>query len=422
MGIRTVVAYSTADARSRAVTLADESICIGPPEPRQSYLNIPSIISAASITECEAIHPGYGLLSENSTFAEVCRACGITFIGPSPEAIRLMGDKAQARGMARAAGVPVVPGSQGPLDGVDEAQALADEVGYPIMVKARLRRRRPRDAHRPRARIAGARLCHVPVRSARLLRILRSVSREVRRGGASRRGPGAGRPERDPRPHGRARLLDPAPPPEAPRGVARHVHLPGHARGLCKSALAVANAVNYVSAGTVEFLVDRAGSFYFIEMNTRIQVEHPVTELVTGFDLVREQIRIAAGESLGYKQDAIQWSGHAIECRINAEDPEHFTPSPGRVTAWVPPGGPGVRVDSHLMAGYVVPPNYDSLVAKIIVHGTRPRRGGGPDAPGALSETVVEGIKTTIPFHLKLLADPTFLAGEFAIPRFEQHL
>ena len=231
MGIRTVVAYSTADARSRAVTLADESICIGPPEPRQSYLNIPSIISAASITECEAIHPGYGLLSENSTFAEVCRACGITFIGPSPEAIRLMGDKAQARGMARAAGAPVVPGSQGPLDGVDEAQATGRRGRLSRHGQGRLRRRRPGDAHRPRARIAGARLCHVPVRSARLLRILRSVSGEVRRGGASRRGPGAGRPERDPRPHGRARLLDPAPPPEAPRGVACHVHLPGHARG-----------------------------------------------------------------------------------------------------------------------------------------------------------------------------------------------
>ena len=386
MGIRTVVAYSTADARSRAVTLADESICIGPPEPRQSYLNIPSIISAASITECEAIHPGYGLLSENSTFAEVCRACGITFIGPSPEAIRLMGDKAQARGMARAAGAPVVPGSQGPLDGVDEAQALADEVGYPVMVKAasggggrgmRIVRERESLA---RAYATCQSEAHASFGSSDLylekfVEEARHVEVQVL---GDRNGFRVHMGERDcsiQRRH--QKLLEESP--------ATSIS-PATRAGLCKSALAVANAVNYVSAGTVEFLVDRAGSFYFIEMNTRIQVEHPVTELVTGFDLVREQIRIAAGESLGYKQDAIQWSGHAIECRINAEDPEHFTPSPGRVTAWVPPGGPGVRVDSHLMAGYVVPPNYDSLVAKIIVHGARPRRGGGPDAPGALRD------------------------------------
>ena len=421
MGIRTVVAYSTADARSRAVTLADESICIGPPEPRKSYLNIPSIISAASITECEAIHPGYGLLSENSTFAEVCRACGITFIGPSPEAIRLMGDKAQARGMARAAGVPVVPGSQGPLDGVDEAQALADEVGYPVMVKAasggggrgmRIVRERESLA---RAYATCQSEAHASFGSSDLylekfVEEARHVEVQVL---GDRNGIRVHMGERDcsiQRRH--QKLLEESP--------ATSIS-PATRAGLCKSALAVANAVNYVSAGTVEFLVDRAGSFYFIEMNTRIQVEHPVTELVTGFDLVREQIRIAAGESLGYKQDAIQWSGHAIECRINAEDPEHFTPSPGRVTAWVPPGGPGVRVDSHLMAGYVVPPHYDSLVAKIIVH-ARDRAEAVARMHRALSETVVEGIKTTIPFHLKLLADPTFLAGEFAIPRFEQHL
>jgi len=393
MGIRTVVAYSTADARSRAVTLADESICIGPPEPRKSYLNIPSIISAASITECEAIHPGYGLLSENPTFAEVCRACGITFIGPSPEAIRLMGDK---------------------------AQALADEVGYPIMIKAasggggrgmRIVRERESLA---RAYATCQSEAHASFGSSDLylekfVEEARHVEVQVL---GDRNGMRVHMGERDcsiQRRH--QKLLEESP--------ATSIS-PATRAGLCRSALAVANAVNYVSAGTVEFLVDRAGSFYFIEMNTRIQVEHPVTELVTGFDLVREQIRIAAGESLGYKQDAIQWSGHAIECRINAEDPEHFTPSPGRVTAWVPPGGPGVRVDSHLMAGYVVPPHYDSLVAKIIVH-ARDRAEAVTRMHRALSETVVEGIKTTIPFHLKLLADPTFLAGEFAIPRFEQH-
>jgi acetyl-CoA carboxylase biotin carboxylase subunit len=349
----------------------------------------------------------------------VCRACGITFIGPSPEAIRLMGDKAQARGMARAAGVPVVPGSQGPLDGVDEAQALATKSAIPSWSRPP-----------PAGAVAGMRIVRERESLARAYATCQSEARasfgssdlylekfveearhvEVQVLG-DRNGIRVHMGERDcsiQRRH--QKLLEESP--------ATSIS-PATRAGLCKSALAVANAVNYVSAGTVEFLVDRAGSFYFIEMNTRIQVEHPVTELVTGFDLVREQIRIAAGESLGYKQDAIQWSGHAIECRINAEDPEHFTPSPGRVTAWVPPGGPGVRVDSHLMAGYVVPPHYDSLVAKIIVH-ARDRAEAVARMHRALSETVVEGIKTTIPFHLKLLADPTFLAGEFAIPRFEQ--
>jgi acetyl-CoA carboxylase biotin carboxylase subunit len=421
LGVRTVVAHSTADADSLPVKLADESICIGPPDPRQSYLNIPSIISAAAVTDSEAIHPGYGLLAENATFAEVCRACSITFIGPSPESIRLMGDKAQAREMAKQAGAPVVPGSEGALRGVDEAQALADDIGYPVMVKAaaggggrgmRIVRERE-DLARAYA------TCQAEAQAAfgspllyleKFVDDARHVEVQVL---GDRNGIRVHLGERDcsvQRRH--QKLLEETPAPS--------ITAETRAR-LCKAALAVANAVNYVSAGTVEFLVDRNGQFYFIEMNTRIQVEHPVTEMVTGLDLVRQQIRIAAGEGLGFRQDAVRFTGHAIECRINAEDPEHFVPSPGRVTAWQAPGGPSVRVDSHMTAGYIVPPHYDSLIAKIIVHGddraeaiARMRR--------ALAETVVGGVKTTIPFHQKLLADPVFVAGEFRLPRVEHGL
>jgi acetyl-CoA carboxylase biotin carboxylase subunit len=421
MGIRTVVAHSTADANSRAVKLADESICIGPAEPRQSYLNIPSIISAAAITDCEAIHPGYGLLSENATFAEVCRACGITFVGPSPEAIRLMGDKAQARGMASAAGAPVVPGSRGPLNGVDEAQDLADEIGYPVIVKAAAGGGgRGMRIVRERQSLARAyATCQAEAQVAfgssdlyleKFLEEARHVEVQVM---GDRNGIRVHMGERDcsvQRRH--QKLLEESPAPSLSATTRT---------GLWKAALTVANAVNYVSAGTVEFLVDRHGSFHFIEMNTRIQVEHPVTEAITGLDLVREQIRIAAGEPLGYRQEAIHLNGHAIECRVNAEDPETFAPSPGRVTGWEPPGGLGVRVDSHLETGYVVPPHYDSLVAKIIVHG-RDRAEAIARMQRALSETVVVGVKTTIPFHLKLLADPAFVSGEFTLPRLEQSL
>jgi acetyl-CoA carboxylase biotin carboxylase subunit len=421
MGIRAVVAHSTADADSLPVRQADGAICIGPAEARGSYLNVPAIISAAAITDSEAIHPGYGLLSENAAFAEICRACGITFIGPSPEAIRLMGDKAQARQMAKQAGAPVVPGSKGPLDGVDQAQALADEIGYPVMVKAAAGGGgRGMRIVRERELLARAfATCQAEAVAAfgsselyleKFIEEARHVEVQVL---GDRSGIRVHLGERDcsvQRRH--QKLLEESPAPALSRETRA---------GLCKAALAVANAVNYVSAGTVEFLVDRSGRFYFIEMNTRIQVEHPVTELVTGMDLIREQLRIAAGEPLGYKQSAVQFGGHAIECRINAEDPEHFVPSPGRVTAWVPPGGPGVRVDSHMMAGYTVPPHYDSLIAKIIVLG-RDRAEAIARMHRALSETIVEGVKTTIPYHLKLLADPVFLAGEFTLPRLEQSL
>jgi acetyl-CoA carboxylase biotin carboxylase subunit len=421
MGIRTVIAHSTADAASLPVRLADESVCIGPPEARASYLNIPSIISAAAITDSEAIHPGYGLLSENPAFAEICRACGITFIGPSPEAIRLMGDKAQAREMAKQAGAPVVPGSEGPLGGVDEAQALADSMGYPVMVKAAaggggrgMRIVREREglarAYATCQAEAGAAFGSSELYLEKFVEEARHVEIQVL---GDKNGMRVHLGERDctvQRRH--QKLLEESPAPAL---------APETRAGLYKAALAVANAVNYMSAGTVEFLVDRNEQYYFIEMNTRIQVEHPVTEMITGIDLVREQIRIATGEALGYRQNAVRFTGHAIECRINAEDPEHFVPSPGRVTAWVAPGGPGVRVDSHLMAGYVVPPYYDSLIAKIIVH-ANDRGAAIARMQRALSETVVEGVKTTIPYHLKLLADPAFVAGESTLARLEQTL
>ena len=421
MGIRTVVAHSQADAGSRPVRLADESICIGPAETRQSYLNIPSIISAASITDSEAIHPGYGLLSENAAFAEICRACGITFIGPAPEAIRLMGDKAQARSMAKQAGAPVVPGSEGPLVGVDEAQAMADTIGYPVVVKAAaggggrgMRIVRARDMLAQAFATCQAEAAQAFGSSELYLEKFVEEARHVEvQVLGDRNGIRVHLGERDCSVQRRHQKLLEESPASAISEETR--------AGLYKAALTVANSVNYVSAGTVEFLVARNGTFYFIEMNTRIQVEHPVTEMVTGIDLVREQIRIASGEPLGYRQRAITVRGHAIECRINAEDSEHFIPSPGTVTAWLPPGGYGVRVDSHLMPGAVVPPYYDSLIAKIIVHG-RDRAEAIARMQRALAETHVEGVKTTIPYHQKLLADPAFLSGEHTLPRLEAGL
>ncbi|PYM91239.1 MAG: acetyl-CoA carboxylase biotin carboxylase subunit [Candidatus Rokuibacteriota bacterium] len=410
LGIRSVLAHSKADAHSLPMRMADETICVGPDAARLSYLNIPAIISAAAVTDSEAIHPGYGFLAENPAFAEVCRACSITFIGPSPEAIRLMGDKAQARQIAMQAGVPVVPGSEVALKDSADALAAADRIGYPIMFKAAAGGGgRGMRIVRERAEVvkafdtcqseAGAAFDSSEVYCEKFIENARHVEVQVL---GDRNGIRIHLGERDcsvQRRH--QKLLEESPAPL----------LAAETRaGLRRAALTVAAAVNYVSAGTVEFLVDGDGRFYFIEMNTRIQVEHPVTEAITGIDLVREQIRVADGDALGYRQDAVRLDGHAMECRINAEDPETFAPSAGRVTAWVPPGGFGVRVDSHLMAPYAVPPFYDSLLAKIIVRGAdraeaidRMRR--------ALRETVLEGVKTSIPFHLKVLDDPAFLEG-----------
>ena len=413
LGIRSVVAHSQADAHSLPVRAADESICVGPNDPRASYLNIPSIISAAAVTDSEAIHPGYGFLAENPTFADICRSCGITFIGPSPEAIRLMGDKAQARQLAKQAGVPIVPGSERPLTNAADALETADAIGYPIILKAsaggggrgmRIVRERSGVASAFAAcqSEAGAAFGNSEIYCERFVEGARHVEVQVL---GDRNGIRVHLGERDcsvQRRH--QKLIEESP---APR-------LPSETRaGLEKAALTVAGAVNYVNAGTVEFLVDPNHAFYFIEMNTRIQVEHPVTEMITGIDLVATQIAIAAGEPLGYRQDAVRFDGHAIECRINAEDPETFAPSAGRVTAWLPPGGFGVRVDSHLTVPYSVPPFYDSLLAKVIVHG-RDRAEAIERMRRALGETVIEGVKTTIAYHLKTLADPAFVEGTAA--------
>jgi acetyl-CoA carboxylase biotin carboxylase subunit len=412
MGIRSVVAHSKVDTHSLAVRLADESICIGPDEARGSYLNIPAIISAAELTDSEAIHPGYGFLAENAAFAEVVRACSLTFIGPSPEAIRLMGDKAQARQIAKQAGVPVVPGSEEPLKDPEEAVMLAEDIGYPVIFKAaaggggrgmRIVRGRAgaAEAFTQCQTEAGAAFGSSEVYCEKFVERARHVEVQVL---GDKHGMRVHLGERDcsvQRRH--QKLIEESPAP----GISAATRA-----GLHKAGLIAAAAVNYQSAGTIEFLVDDDGNFYFIEMNTRIQVEHPVTEMVTGLDLIREQIRLAAGERLGYRQDDVEFEGHAIECRVNAENPVTFAPSAGRVTSWLPPGGRDVRVDSHLMADYAVPPFYDSLIAKIIVRGddradalSRMRR--------ALGETVVEGVKTTIPFLQRVLATDAFIEGRF---------
>jgi acetyl-CoA carboxylase biotin carboxylase subunit len=410
MGVRTVVAHSKVDTHSLGVRLADESICIGPDDARGSYLNIPAIISAAELTDAEAIHPGYGFLAENAAFAEVCRACSLTFIGPSPEAIRLMGDKAQARQIAKQAGVPVVPGSEEPLKDAGEAVTLAEAIGFPVIFKAaaggggrgmRIVRERAGAAEAFAAcqSEAGAAFGSSEVYCEKFIDRARHVEVQVI---GDKHGMRVHLGERDcsvQRRH--QKLVEESPAPL----------LAAETRaGLYRAALTAAAAVNYQSAGTVEFLVDEVGRFYFIEMNTRIQVEHPVTEMITGIDLIKEQLRIAAGERLGYRQDDVRFAGHAIECRVNAENPVTFAPSAGRVTTWLPPGGREVRVDSHLMANYAVPPFYDSLIAKIIVRGddrsealARMRR--------ALGETVIEGVKTTIPFLQRVLEYPAFVEG-----------
>jgi acetyl-CoA carboxylase, biotin carboxylase subunit len=413
LGIRTVIAHSTADAHSLPVRLADESICVGPDDSRSSYLNLASIISAAVVTDSEAIHPGYGFLAENPAFADICRASGLTFIGPSPEAIRLMGDKAQARVIARQAGVPVVPGSELPLKDEAEAVEVADAAGYPVILKAaaggggrgmRIVRGRAEvtQAFAACQAEAGAAFGSSEIYCEKFIEEARHVEVQVL---GDRNGMRLHLGERDcsvQRRH--QKLIEESPAPALPVETRAGLH---------KAALAAAGAVNYVSAGTVEFLVDaRSGHFYFIEMNTRIQVEHPVTEMVTGIDLIREQVRIAAGEPLGYRQDDVRTNGHAIECRVNAEDPVTFAPSAGRVTGWQAPGGFGVRVDSHLMAPYVVPPFYDSLLAKIVVwgedRGTALRR-----ARRVLGEFSLDGVATTAPLMADLLDESWFGSGDY---------
>jgi acetyl-CoA carboxylase biotin carboxylase subunit len=421
MGIRAVVAHSTADANSLPVRLADESICIGPPDSTQSYLNIPQLIAAAEVTDAEAIHPGYGFLAENATFAEICRACSIRFIGPSPEVIRLLGDKVRARELARKADVPLLPGSDGAVRDEAEARSVADTLGYPVLLKASLGGggRGIRIVWEADSLATAVRTCQSEAAAAfgsseiyleRYVEGARHVEVQVLADG---RGQIIHLGERDcsiQRRH--QKLLEETPCPGLSDATRRE---------LTAAALRLCRAAGYESAGTVEFLLDRQDRFYFLEVNTRIQVEHPVTEMVTGIDLVRAQIQIAAGEPLGLRQEDVVFRGAAIECRVTAEDPVTFTPSPGRVTAYVAPGGPGVRVDSHCFAGYTVPPYYDSLLAKVITHGAD-RADALARMRRAVSEFIVEGIRTTLPLHARLLADPRLLSGDYSTTFLESGL
>lgn len=420
MGIKTVAVHSTADADAMHVRLADEAICIGPPPAGQSYLNIANIISAAEISQADAIHPGYGFLSENAKFAEIVEAHKIIWIGPKPEHIRTMGDKVEAKKTAGALGMPLVPGSDGAIKDIHEAKIIAASIGYPVLIKA--------------ASGGGGRGMKVVPSEDQLETLMQQAGSEAKSAfgddtvymekylGNPRHiefqifGDGKGNAihlgERDcslQRRH--QKVLEEAPSPViTPEERARM-------GAVVTKAMA---DMGYRGAGTIEFLWEN-GEFYFIEMNTRLQVEHPVTEAITGVDLVREQIRIAEGHPLSVRQDEIEFRGHAIECRINAEDPRTFAPSPGLVSYYHPPGGMHVRVDSGLYAGYRIPPYYDSMIAKLIVYG-RTRKGCIMRLKRALEEFVVQGVKTTIPLHQALLDEPDFLSGEYTIKWLEQWL
>ena len=413
LGIATVAVHSTADAEAMHVRLADESVCIGPPPAKDSYLNIPSILSAAAITGADAIHPGYGFLSENAAFADVVDAHGLTFIGPSAAHIGMMGDKIAAKTAMAAVGIPLVPGSDGELPDAETASVVARRIGYPVLIKAaaggggrgmKVARDASEleDAFRLARAEARAAFGNDAVYMEKYLDRPRHIELQIM---ADNHGNVVHFGERDcslQRRH--QKLLEEAGSP-AIRSVEREA--------LGKTATAALRRLGYRNAGTLEFLY-QDGQFSFIEMNTRLQVEHPVTEMLCDVDLVREQIRIAAGAPLGYDQSDIAFTGHAIECRITAEDPVTFVPSPGRVTAFHAPGGLGVRVDSALYAGYFVPPYYDSLVAKLIVHA--PTRERAIDRMRrALDEFAVVGIKTTIPLHQRIVNDPEFLAGDYTI-------
>jgi acetyl-CoA carboxylase biotin carboxylase subunit len=413
LGIRTVAVHSTADAEAMHVRLADESVCIGPPASRDSYLNIPAILTAAHICGADAIHPGYGFLSENAGFAEAVEAHGLTFIGPTADHIRMMGDKITAKDAMRRLGVPLVPGSDGALASLDEARTVAAQIGYPVLIKAAaggggrgmkvaLDESEIEEAWRVARTEAKAAFGNDEVYLEKYLDRPRHIELQIM---ADTHGEVVHFGERDcslQRRH--QKLLEEAGSP-ALTVEARNA--------IGETATRALKQLGYRNAGTLEFLY-QDGQFCFIEMNTRLQVEHPVTEMVCNVDLVREQIRIAAGQKLGYTQADIRFEGHAIECRINAEDPETFMPTPGRVTMFHAPGGLGVRIDSALYAGYVVPPYYDSMVAKLIVHApTRPEAIARMQR--ALDEFVVTGIKTVIPLHQRILADPGFRSGEYTI-------
>jgi len=413
LGIKTVAVYSEADEHALHVRFADEDICIGPPRSADSYLNVPAIISAAEITGADALHPGYGFLSESAYLAEVCEACHIRFIGPDPNVIRLMGDKARARRAMKKAGVPILPGSEGPIEGEEQAARIAKDIGYPVIIKATAG--------------GGGRGMRVVQSPTELQQALKTAQREaeaafgigdvyIEKYVVSPRhiefqvlgdhyGSVVSLGEREcsiQRRH--QKLIEESP------SVALTDKLRRKMGGIVVDA---ARAVQYANAGTFEFLMDKDGRFYFMEVNTRLQVEHPVTEMVTGIDIVKEQIRIAAGERLSFKQSEITFTGHAIECRINAEDPETFTPSPGTIHAFSVPGGPGVRIDTAAHTECTIPPYYDSMIAKFISYG-RDRQEAIARMRRTLEMTVIEGIKTTIPLHLKILAEPDFQAGNLS--------
>ena len=421
MGIKSVVVYSEADREAKYVKLADEAVCIGPAPSAQSYLHMPAIISTAEVTDAEAIHPGYGFLSENADFAERVEKSGFVFIGPTPESIRIMGDKVSAKQAMLKSGVPCVPGSEGALpEDPKEIIRIGRSVGYPVIIKAAGGGggRGMRVVHTEAALIhavqttraeAGAAFGNPSVYMEKFLENPRHVEIQVLADG--QRG-AVWLGERDcsmQRRH--QKVIEEAPAPGIPRRVIEKIG------DRCTAACL---KIGYRGAGTFEFLYEN-GEFYFIEMNTRVQVEHPVTELVTGIDIVQMQIRIAAGQKLPFNQRAIQLKGHAIECRVNAEHPYTFVPSPGRITMWHSPGGPGVRVDSHAYTNYTVPPNYDSMIGKIIVYGDT-REQALARMRTALSETVVEGIQTNIPLHRDLMVDSGFCAGGTSIHYLEKWL
>jgi acetyl-CoA carboxylase, biotin carboxylase subunit len=421
LGIKTVAVYSEADENSLHVRFADEDVCIGPAKSADSYLNVPAIISAAEITGADAIHPGYGFLSESAYLAEVCGACHIRFIGPDPSVIKLLGDKARARKAMKKAGLPMLPGSDGPVDGEESALKVAKSIGFPVIIKAvaggggRGMRvvRNPNELGanlRTAQREAEAAFGNGDVYIEKYLDNPRHIEFQIigdHHGNVVHLG------EREcsiQRRH--QKLLEESPSPVISEKVRRKMG---------SLVVDAAKAVQYTNAGTFEFLMDDEGKFYYMETNTRLQVEHPVTEMITGIDIVKEQIRIAAGMRLGFKQSDVTFTGHSIECRVNAEDPETFAPSPGVIHAFNLPGGPGVRVDSFAHAECTVSPYYDSMIAKIIVHG-RDRREAIARMRRTLEMTVIEGIKTSVPLHLKIINDADFQAGRMSTAFMERFM
>ncbi len=421
LGIKTVAVYSEADENSLHVRFADEDVCIGPSRSADSYLNVPAVISAAEITGADAIHPGYGFLSESAYLAEVCEACHIRFIGPDPQVIRLMGDKARARRVMKKAGVPILPGSDGPLENEEKALKLAKDIGYPVIVKAtaggggrgmRVVRAPGELSHAVKTaqREAEAAFGVADVYIEKYVESPRHIEFQIL---GDHHGSVVHLGEREcsiQRRH--QKLIEESPSPALSEKMRRKMG---------GTVIDAAKAVKYTNAGTFEFLMDADGRFYFMEANTRLQVEHPVTEMVTGVDIVKEQIRIAAGERLSFKQSEVTFTGHSIECRVNAEDPETFVPSPGVIHVFSVPGGPGVRVETFAHSDCTISPFYDSMIAKIIVHG-RDRQEAIARMRRTLEMTVVEGIKTTIPLHLKILQDPDFVAGKLSTSFMERFL